>query len=733
MMSYKLVVLGDGGVGKTALIFQLCLGLFVGTCDPTIEDSYMKSLHIDGLTCMLEIFDTAGQEEYEALRKQWIAEGEAILLVYSITSRASFRGVGRFFNEIQAASDGKHTPICLVGNKSDRATEREVSTTEGFELAQTLGIASFVECSAKNSANVEYAFHVLIRSLRTQQANASEPYKKKQTLFRSQLIIPAGETETFLGRSRLANSLVQAARSNDLKAASDLLNAGASINAQSSSSGSALHAAAGLGHLAMVNLLIKSGAGINVKGPLGSSPPEDAAAGGHLGVAQALIQKGANCNQTSVARGTALHAAASRGHAAVVKHLLRQGANPNVKAGPYEYALHAGAWFGSVAVVNALLDGGAEIGKLTTDGCTALHMAALTGNADVIEVLVDRGATIHINVVSPKFGTALDAADDNGHFKVVEFLLHQKAKKSGLQLTTMHNPNLSGPLKTDREEGASSSTDNIGVHDEQNKIRERTCDITVGTSEEVFLTSEYEFSLSTSQQAFTNINSKPPIQDTGFTTIYNPPEARSEYVIDAINSGTIKSICHPEKTWTFKSEPEIAPPTWRERLLLQRRKQRAVGSHVYWPYDLLCQQEEFMSSRIMTWGYDTKVIRELFAGSDSQNISQHGNNLMVRLQQERRDNRTFLQMLEDGHFTIHSFFETLPMRGIKGLKGLVVPYESAIVGHAKKEILLGVTATHASICKFSGPSDPGYQAVVGALRDYVRAAAIVQVDSSVQV
>jgi hypothetical protein len=100
---------------------------------------------------------------------------------------------------------------------------------------------------------------------------------------------------------------------------------------------------------------------------------------------------------------------------------------------------------------------------------------------------------------------------------------------------------------------------------------------------------------------------------------------------------------HPEKTWTFKSEPESVPLTWRERLLLQRRKQRAAGSSVYWPYDLLCKHEEFASSRIMTWGYDTKVIREFFGGSDQQNISQHGNNLLVRLQQERRDNVSSLE------------------------------------------------------------------------------------------
>ncbi|KAJ9473835.1 putative 60S ribosomal protein L19-A (putative) [Pseudozyma hubeiensis] len=71
-MIYKLVMLGDGGVGKTALVIQLCLSHFVETYDPTIDDSYRKQTVIDDQPCVLEVLDTAGQEEYTALRYQWI-------------------------------------------------------------------------------------------------------------------------------------------------------------------------------------------------------------------------------------------------------------------------------------------------------------------------------------------------------------------------------------------------------------------------------------------------------------------------------------------------------------------------------------------------------------------------------------------------------------------------------------------------------------------------------------
>ncbi|KAK2612383.1 RAS2 protein [Conoideocrella luteorostrata] len=192
MVLYKLVVLGDGGVGKTALTIQLCLQHFVETYDPTIEDSYRKQVVIDGQPCMLEVLDTAGQEEYTALRDQWIRDGEGFVLVYSISSRSSFTRIKRFHHQIQrvkescasspsypgspiaAASPQMPVPIMLVGNKSDRVTEREVSTQEGHALARELG-CEFVEASAKNCINVEKAFYDVVRILRRQRQHASRP------------------------------------------------------------------------------------------------------------------------------------------------------------------------------------------------------------------------------------------------------------------------------------------------------------------------------------------------------------------------------------------------------------------------------------------------------------------------------------------------------------------------------------------------------------------------------
>ncbi|PHH82770.1 hypothetical protein CDD82_4844 [Ophiocordyceps australis] len=201
MVLYKLVVLGDGGVGKTALTIQLCLQHFVETYDPTIEDSYRKQVVIDNQPCMLEVLDTAGQEEYTALRDQWIRDGEGFVLVYSISSRSSFTRIRKFHGQIQrvkescssspsypgspsSATAPQPVPIMLVGNKSDRGTEREVSTQEGHALARELG-CEFVEASAKNCTNVDKAFYDVVRVLRRQRQNTTRPPANSSTRSRT--------------------------------------------------------------------------------------------------------------------------------------------------------------------------------------------------------------------------------------------------------------------------------------------------------------------------------------------------------------------------------------------------------------------------------------------------------------------------------------------------------------------------------------------------------------------
>jgi len=153
---------------------------FVEEYDPTIEDSYRKQCVIDDEVAVLDILDTAGQEEFSAMREQYMHTGEGFLLVYSIIDRNSFEEIPKFHRQILRVKDRLEFPMVLVANKADLETERVVSYQEGEELAQQLKI-KLVETSAKHKVHVEKAFHDLVRVIRkAQKPDPSEKKKKRR-------------------------------------------------------------------------------------------------------------------------------------------------------------------------------------------------------------------------------------------------------------------------------------------------------------------------------------------------------------------------------------------------------------------------------------------------------------------------------------------------------------------------------------------------------------------------
>ncbi|KAK3994893.1 ras family-domain-containing protein [Cladorrhinum sp. PSN332] len=162
---YKLVVVGGGGVGKSCLTIQLIQSHFVDEYDPTIEDSYRKQCIVDEEVALLDVLDTAGQEEYSAMREQYMRTGEGFLLVYSITSRESFEEIRTFQQQILRVKDKDVFPMVVVGNKVDLASERKVSQEEGESLAREFR-CKFLETSAKTNTNVEQAFFEVVRAIR---------------------------------------------------------------------------------------------------------------------------------------------------------------------------------------------------------------------------------------------------------------------------------------------------------------------------------------------------------------------------------------------------------------------------------------------------------------------------------------------------------------------------------------------------------------------------------------
>lgn len=176
MTEYKLVVVGAGGVGKSALTIQLIQNHFVDEYDPTIEDSYRKQVVIDGETCLLDILDTAGQEEYSAMRDQYMRTGEGFLLVFAVNNAKSFEDIAMYREQIKRVKDADDVPMVLVGNKCDLQM-RSIDLKEVREVAQNYNIP-FVETSAKTRMGVDDAFYTLVREIRRNTINKEKEKKR---------------------------------------------------------------------------------------------------------------------------------------------------------------------------------------------------------------------------------------------------------------------------------------------------------------------------------------------------------------------------------------------------------------------------------------------------------------------------------------------------------------------------------------------------------------------------
>eukprot|EP01062_Namystynia_karyoxenos_P083505 TRINITY_DN9608_c1_g1_i1.p2 TRINITY_DN9608_c1_g1~~TRINITY_DN9608_c1_g1_i1.p2 ORF type:complete len:258 (+),score=120.35 TRINITY_DN9608_c1_g1_i1:80-775(+) len=170
MSQVKLVVFGSGSVGKSAISVQFVQDTFLEGYDPSICDVYKKQETIDGETYVLEVVDTAGQEEYAALRAQYYQKGEGFIAVYSICDRKSFEEVQQMRDAVLRERSEDRVPMVLMANKCDLEPERKVLPKEGIALASNWfgdGVPiPFFESSAKDRINITEAFHEIVRQVK---------------------------------------------------------------------------------------------------------------------------------------------------------------------------------------------------------------------------------------------------------------------------------------------------------------------------------------------------------------------------------------------------------------------------------------------------------------------------------------------------------------------------------------------------------------------------------------
>ena len=178
---FKLVVgsIFGSSAGRSALVFQLITQKFVKEYDATIEDSYRKLFTIDGEPVVLNVLDTAGDEDYSALRDRYERTCDGFLVVYDVTRRSSFDKLDELltrYSEIRSMKKNK-LPVVICGNKCDCSEdERQVQKSEGQTYADSYGYP-FIETSAKERINVEEAFFLVVR---TYSLNVNDNHNDKQ-------------------------------------------------------------------------------------------------------------------------------------------------------------------------------------------------------------------------------------------------------------------------------------------------------------------------------------------------------------------------------------------------------------------------------------------------------------------------------------------------------------------------------------------------------------------------
>ncbi|CAB9508070.1 Ras-related protein Rab [Seminavis robusta] len=167
---FKLVLIGDSGVGKSCLLLRFADDAFTESYISTIGvDFRFRTVKIDGKTVKLQIWDTAGQERFRTITSAYYRGADGIIMVYDTTNVESFDHVNDWLKEVNRYAAEKTVKL-LVGNKCDRTADKAVTEEQAKEFADDLGIA-VLETSAKSSKNVEEAFLTMAGELVRQRAS----------------------------------------------------------------------------------------------------------------------------------------------------------------------------------------------------------------------------------------------------------------------------------------------------------------------------------------------------------------------------------------------------------------------------------------------------------------------------------------------------------------------------------------------------------------------------------
>lgn len=154
---FKIVIIGDSGVGKSCMLLRFADNEFTDSYISTIGvDFKIKTLNVEGTNIKLQIWDTAGQDRFRTITSSYYRHANGIIIAYDITDTQSFENVQKWLEEITRYATEDVAKL-IVGNKCDLESERVVKFEDGKQMAKSFDIP-FIETSAKSSTNVINAF-----------------------------------------------------------------------------------------------------------------------------------------------------------------------------------------------------------------------------------------------------------------------------------------------------------------------------------------------------------------------------------------------------------------------------------------------------------------------------------------------------------------------------------------------------------------------------------------------
>ena len=180
-MIFKIILIGDSGVGKTNILSRYTSNYFSDSSKSTVGvELGCKIEEVNGTKVKIQVWDTAGQERYKSITKTSYKGAKGALIVYDISRKESFNNVDKWIGDLKEFGE-EDVCVILVGNKCDLEDMRQVSTDEVSKKAEQYSVG-FCETSALSAKNIDTAFQMLIKKVSEKIPNMDDKYGNKSSV-----------------------------------------------------------------------------------------------------------------------------------------------------------------------------------------------------------------------------------------------------------------------------------------------------------------------------------------------------------------------------------------------------------------------------------------------------------------------------------------------------------------------------------------------------------------------